>query len=148
MLDHRACVDAMMERAGHQLPADRLIRLFQAAFDAVWQRALVTLGTVTLTAIVDRVLYNALERHPVLAALELGGDGIDCGALARRRDGLARQPLADGLREVLVEVLAVIGSLTAEILTPALHAALAAVPDAGGISEPDDASGGERTHDR
>lgn len=148
MLDHRARVDAMMERAGHQLPADRLIRLFQAAFHAVWQRAQVTLGTVTLTAIVDRVLYNAIERHPLLAPLELGSDGIDCGELARRRDGLAPQPLADGLRDVLVELLAVIGSLTAEILTPALHAALSAVPDAEGFSEPDDAIGRERTNDR
>ncbi len=138
MLDHRACVDALIERMGPDLPADRLLAVFEAAFNAIWRRAGVTLGNVTLTAIVNRVLYSATEQFPALSALRLGSDGIDCHELAGRLDRLERQPLAEGLHFMVVELLTVIGSLTAEILTPALHAALATVTVAEGCVETGD----------
>lgn len=138
MLDHRACVDALIGRVGPELPPERLLAVFEAAFNAVWQRAVVTLGTVTLSAIVNRVMHSATERYPELTALRLGSDGLDGRELAKRLDRLERQPLAEGLHFVLVELLTVIGSLTAEILTPALHGALAAPTGAEGSLEPGD----------
>lgn len=147
MLDHRACIEALTRQTGQDMPPDRLLRLFEGAFNAIWRRAQATLGDVTLTAIVNRVLYNATEQYPALSVLKVTGDGIDCSEIDRALDGLAPQPLADGLRYVLVELLTVIGNLTAEILTPALHEAVSAVTEADGCQAPEGAIVRERTDD-
>jgi hypothetical protein len=147
MLDHRACVNAMAERMSDQLPPGQQLNVFEAAFNAVWRRAQLTLGEVTLTAIVNRVLYITSERYPVLADLRLSADGIDCAELNQRLARIARPPLAEGLHFVLVELLTVIGNLTAEILTPALHEALSTVTEADACLEPGVPMGRERNHD-
>jgi hypothetical protein len=125
--NHGACVDAWMERGAKGLPPDRLLLAFEWAFAALWQRAHQTLGDVTLTAIVDRVIYVSAERYPMLSALKLEAVGLRCGDLHHRASSLDGDQLAQGARFVLVEFLTVLGNLTAEILTPALHAELAKV---------------------
>ena len=122
--DPRACVDAWAERAARGLPADLLVQAFQGAFDALWRRAQLTRGDVTLMAIVDRVLYNAAERYQELSSLTVEPAGLRTQALRDRADGVNVDELLQGIRFVLVEFLTVLGSLTAEILTRALHAEL------------------------
>jgi len=123
---HSAFVRTWMERT-RGLPSQQLLRAFEQGFRVMWGRAHQTLGNVTLTAIVDRVLYVAAERYPMLASLKLEEGGIHCQDLHQRAGSLERDQLAEGVRFVLVEFLTVLGNLTAEILTPALHAALAKV---------------------
>ncbi|WP_129575938.1 MULTISPECIES: hypothetical protein [Sorangium] len=124
-----------MDRVAQGLPPDRFAHLFERAFSALWRRAHVTLGEVTLGAIVDRVLYYASERYPVLSSLEVNSAGLYCVELQVLAGGLPRDELAEGLRFILVEFLTVLGNLTAEILTPALHAELSKVAqeEAGGV---------------
>ena len=116
-----------MERAAKDLSPERLLQLFEQGFAALWQRAHQTLGDVTLTAIVERVLYTAAEQFPFLSSLEIEASGIRCQELRERAGTLHRDQLAVGIRFVLVEFLTVLGSLTAEILSPALHSELSKV---------------------
>src|SRR5687767_6569125 len=125
--DHGACVDAWLERVMQDLPINGPLPMFERGFGALWRRAHRTLGDVTLTAIVDRVLYTAAERYPELSSIEIDAGGIRCQELHKRAASLDHMQLAEGLRFVLVEFLAVLGNLTAEILTPALHSELAKV---------------------
>jgi hypothetical protein len=122
--DHGACVDAWMDRVTRDSPPERLIREFEHGFAALWRRAQQTLGDVTLTAILERVLYTSAERFPVLASLKIEATGIQSHGLHERAESMHHDELAQGIRFVLVEFLTVIGTLTAEILTPALHAEL------------------------
>jgi hypothetical protein len=137
---HSACVDAWMERVAKDLPPERLIQAFEQAFGAVWRRAHQTLGDVTLTAIADRVLHNAAEQFALLSTLAVEVAGLRCQQLRERAAGLHREELAAGLRYVLVEFLAVLGNLTADILTPALHAELSRVSPRG-ATEPGEGAG-------
>jgi len=125
--DHRARVDAWMERATKEAPPERLFDAFESAFGAMWRRARVTLGDVTLTAILDRVLYTAAERFPSLSSLEMDATGLRTDKFRQGAGGLQRDQLGEGIRFILVEFLTVLGNLTAELLTPALHAELAKV---------------------
>jgi len=121
---HVACVDAWMGRAG---PTGLRFDAFEHALNALWRRALATLGEITLGAILDRVLYVASERHPLLSPLSVGTTGV---CLDDIRPIVAEGPtraLQDACRFVLIELLTVIGNVTAEILTPALHAKLSSV---------------------
>jgi hypothetical protein len=121
---HISLVNAWMGQAASGTPPSRLVHVFEQGFGAVWRRANRTLGDVTLTAIAERVLYNAAERYPILSALKVESAGLRCEALLEAAGGLRHEDLAEGLRYVLVEFLTVLGNLTAEILTPVLHAEL------------------------
>lgn len=101
------------------------MHLFEAALRVLWGRTKTTLGEVTLTAIAERVLSKASEKFPLFSTLKVEPtEGIQCREL-RKGIGSVRDPaLLEGIRFVLVEFLTVLGNLTAEILTPELHAEL------------------------
>lgn len=125
--DHSAFVTQWMEGAVRGLPGAALLPLFERAFAAIWQRALVALGEITLTAIADRVLYTAAERFPPFSSVQVTGGGLQCQLLAARAAELTPERLGEAIQFTLVEFLTVLGSLTAEVLTPALHAELSKV---------------------
>jgi hypothetical protein len=125
--DHAACVNAWMERCAKELPPERLIQLFGQGFAAMWRRAHRTLGDVTLTAIADRVLHRAAEQFPTFSSLKVDVTGLQCDALRESAGGLQHDQLEEGARFVLVEFLTVLGNLTADVLTPALHSELSKV---------------------
>jgi len=83
---------------------------------------------VTLTAIAERVLHNASERFSLLWSLKIEPTrGIQCRELSDRIGSVEPAELREAIRFVLVELLTVLGNLTAEILTPALHAEISKV---------------------
>ncbi len=136
--DHIAAVDAWLATAASQ-PTAQLLDLFERAVAAIWRRAQRALGEITLSAIAERVLHVARERHPLLLGVE-----IECGQArldALRAGGPTRDEIVAAVRFLLVEWLTVLGSLTAEILTPALHAELATITPA----RTDDQGGGSPT---
>jgi hypothetical protein len=127
-IDHAACVDAWLERAARGLSPERLLQLFEASLGALWAHTKITLGEVTLTAIVDRVLYNTAEKFPLLSPLVVEPNGgVQFQELRARAGAPDQVELEAGIRFVLVEFLRVLGNLTADILTPELHAELSKV---------------------
>jgi hypothetical protein len=123
--EHAVHVEAWMQAAAKGQNADEMFQLFEKALRVLWQRAHGTLGDVTLAAIVDRVLHTTIDRSPLLAALKVDPSGFHFDELGEN----ARDPVAvaQAIELFLVEFLTVVGSLTAEILTPALHSALSGV---------------------
>jgi hypothetical protein len=101
---------------------EALLGAFEAAFTAVWQRSCLVLGDVTLSAIVERVVHVASEQHPLLGELVLEPPLLRCDRLGEA--GARYDELLAGLPVVLVELLTVLGNLTAQILSPALRAAI------------------------
>ncbi len=127
---HRQRVDAWMERHTTALRAPELAQLLGLALGALWDRANVTLGEVTLVAIFHRVLSNTKRKFPVMAALRLEPKTetfSDLAAGGSSAASLDRAELARAMQFVLTELLTVLGTLTGEILTPALHAELSTV---------------------
>jgi hypothetical protein len=122
---HRASVDAWLERADAGMPPEQLLQTFAEGFDTVWRRAHRTLGEVTLVAIGDRVLHNAAEQFPTLSVLKVESTGLQYKELGALAVSLDSEQLLAAMRFVLLEFLTVLGALTAEILSPALHAELA-----------------------
>jgi hypothetical protein len=123
--EHAAIVDAWLKRSTTGVAADVALRWFEEALNALWTRSATTLGDVTLTAIAERVLYDAIEKFPRFAALKVEPTaGIQCAELRAQLGSLDAAEWREGMRFVLVEFLTVLGHLTAEILSPALHLAL------------------------
>ena len=106
------------------LPVPELLDVYERALDAIWRRAHLSLGEITLVAIVDRVLYHGVERFPHLAALRVEPSGVHFGELRPSAEALDVALLEESLQFLVVELLRVLGTLTGEILTPGLHAEL------------------------
>ena len=122
--DHRASVVAWMARAGENLPAEGLVLAFEEGFGALWRRAHQTLGNVTLTAILDRVLHYATEKYPMMSSLRVEASGVHCEKLRENMAGVPPTQLREAIEFVMVEFLTVLGNLTANILSPSLHVEL------------------------
>jgi hypothetical protein len=116
----------LRENVQGRLP-ERQAKLFVSAFNTLWRRAKRTLGEATLLAIGERVLYLARERFPLLAGVSVGPEGLEGleTALLNAATSAPKADLTDTIGYVLTEFLTVLGRLTANILTPALHAELA-----------------------
>jgi hypothetical protein len=130
---HATFVGGWLERSAKDLSPAALLRLFRTAFGALWTRTKTTLGEVTLIAIAERVLHDASGKFPFLSALEIeANSGLQFRELDERIGSVDGVELRDGIRFVLTEFLTVLGHLTAEILTPELHAELShvALPEA------------------
>lgn len=126
--DHTERVDAWLEATTPGVAPEALCALLERALNALWQRTKTTLGEITLTAIVDRVLYNATEKYPFLSSISVAPSvGFRCEGLRERADAQESTLLIAGTRFLLVEFLTVLGNLTADILTPELHEALARI---------------------
>jgi len=124
---HRAAVDAWLALAVDLGSSAEVVHTFDQAFELVWNHVGAALGTVTLSAIAERVLHDAVARYPFLSAINPrpNGDARWRDTLRVRLAMVPRTDLLAGLRFGLIELLTVIGSLTAEILSDDLHAALA-----------------------
>jgi hypothetical protein len=109
------------------LSPDQLLQLFEHAMGALWNRAHPTLGDVTLSAIMDRVLYNASERFSPFERLKVEPTGIDFRGFHEEGNVFDDDELIEGIQFVIVEFLVVIGNLTGEILTPALRSELSKI---------------------
>jgi hypothetical protein len=82
---------------------------------------------VTLTAIVQRAIHSSERRHAELA--QLGLHVTNAGTIELTNPSAPRVDLRAAVACVLVEVLHVLGELTAGALTPALHAALSSAAE-------------------
>jgi hypothetical protein len=125
---HARFVEEWWAARASELPPVQLVALFDLALSTLWRRARRTLGEVTLGAIVERVLATSSELHPLLAGIRLDHGRISSEELWSRAAGLSEQELRAAFCAVLADWLTVTGSLTAEILTPALHQALSEIP--------------------
>ncbi len=132
---HAKAVDHWLDATAAGLNGDQFLTLVAAGLDAVWARTRVTIGEVTLVAIAERVLHDVGARFPPFAALMVEPDGIVFRELLGRAETMRDSEAREGGRFLLVELLTVLGNLTAEILTPDLHARL------GRVTPPDAARG-------
>lgn len=102
-----------------------LLELLGLGVASLYAAAAKTLTPVTLAAILDRVAAHARTRFPSFARLEVGPAGLELQPLRASLTPPPREETIACTEFVLTEFLGVLGALTAEILTPRLHAALA-----------------------
>jgi hypothetical protein len=121
---HAERVDDWLRELPEDLSLDELMGRFESMFGTLWKRAHQTLGEVTLTAILDRVVFLASESHPLASELEIGPHGLSCRKLLGRSREFESEQARRVMRHVTTQFLSLLGNLTAEILTPALHAQL------------------------
>lgn len=136
---HITVVDLWLKSLPQSLDAPAYIDAFQSALTAMHAKVNKTLGEITLRAIIDRVVHVCSEEYPFLSLIRILPDGgARCDELRRQVSALLPDELQQGTRHVLIELLTVIGTLTAELLTVELHDALltSVAPGDGAAARP------------
>lgn len=132
---HSKHVQAWVIQNAGSLSVEPLLRLFEKAFHVLEQRSLATLSSVTVLVVIDRALHESQLKFPVLEKLIITPEGIKFSALVS--SAAANDQLREALSALLIELLNVLGNITADILTPALHSELLTVT-ANSIAKPDE----------
>ena len=129
---HAQVVDAWLARAAAPRSTRLLLRTFETTLCALWSRAVGTLGDVTMNAVADRVLANAVAQFSCFGALHPSVAGPLRRYELRLQSRLGKVAFGElvlGIRATMIELLSLLASLTADILTPELHDELAHRPD-------------------
>jgi hypothetical protein len=125
--EHAAVVDEWLaSQSDRCASASGVGAVLLEALRLIWARTRTMLGDVTLSAIFNRVLATKRSELPELERIALAVTATFTITLdGDKLEGGDRDALLAATRALLVETLAVLGRLTGETLTPALHAALA-----------------------
>ena len=102
------------------LPLTQRAILLEKAVHVVEQRALMTLSKVTLEVIFDRVLHQSNEKFPILSNVKLKNKQLSFHELHNDK-GHKPEEIVEALRYFLIELITVLGRITADILTTPLH---------------------------
>lgn len=122
---HRTCVDAWIKQIVAEAAPRDMCTAFEDAFGALWCRTHRMLGDVTLLAIAARVFSTSAEQFPWLVAVKIDTNGLCAGELRHQTAQVNPAEFESAICLVLIEFLTIIGNLTADVLTSALHAELA-----------------------
>ena len=124
---HTKVVSAWEEKNTKALTSEQLVQVFGSAIRAIEQRCLITLSSITVKVVVDRVLHESTEKFSILSKVSIESAGLDFSALLKMGVDEKTEELRKALHYLVVELLAVLGNITANILTVSLHKELMSV---------------------
>ena len=117
---HSVVVSSWEKKAASHLSLVQHVQLLEKGIREVEQRAGQTLSRVTLLVILDRVLQKSKVRFPVLLNVTLEESSLNFKISSLFINQESAQ-LILALRFLLIELLNVLGRITADILTIPLH---------------------------
>lgn len=118
---HRELVELWISQNFQNLSPDQRAEFFESAFEVIIRRTLKTLSSVTLQVVLDRVLFQGREKFPLLSDVKIEAAAFKFEPLIRNLKIYSSDTVTDALSYLLIELLGVIGTLTADILTEPLH---------------------------
>jgi hypothetical protein len=136
---HAKLAASWADKNGKGLSSGQLVQLFGKAIQAIEQRSLVTLSIVTVTVVIDRALYESKDTFPLLSEIKIESGRMNLSGLLDNSAHHEPEELRKALLHLLIELLNVLGNITADILTTPLHKVLMEV-----TGEPASASTGHQ----
>jgi hypothetical protein len=115
---HAQAVKEWFELNASGLSPAQQIHLLEQGILAIEGRACAVLSSVTMMVIMDRVLYQTQQKFPILPRATLQQHLLETTLV--EKDQHAEEIVA-ALTYLLVELLGVLGRITADILTMPLH---------------------------
>jgi len=130
-------IDAWLEQATKDMPAKKIVAVFSHALKSLSRKASRSLNQLTLMAIVNRVLYQCKDKFPLLQELKVDSTGINFDQNQYQLEQSDPEELRESFRYLFVELLSVLGDLTADVITSELEENAAAIFSEGEKAEDD-----------
>jgi hypothetical protein len=125
--NHTDQVKAWTQAATQDLSPEQLIAFFEQALSALWTQGRATMSSFMMTAVLERVIFNSAENHPVLSRLKIQETGISFEEIRKSKITSSESELIDAFQLMIVEFISILGGLTNEVVTPALYSELSKV---------------------
>ena len=109
------------------LSAMQFNSLYINAIQAVLHKSHGPLSSITVSAVVDRTLFECKEKYPVLLPIANVSGQLQLNDFLDKLEACQPDDVQKALQEFLIDLLDVFGKITAEILTKYLHQELLAV---------------------
>jgi hypothetical protein len=109
-------VDQWIERNAQGLSLDQLVALFQEALHRLQERTLLCLSEVTFFAVLDRVLIQSQQQHPLLKRVRVTSKVISFDHSMAGGPVPESKEIIESFRCFLTHLLNVLGSITGGIL--------------------------------
>jgi hypothetical protein len=101
-----------------------IVQIFNSTFSKVWNSAQLTLGSVTLQAVTERVMSVTKDEFIWLPPLHSEGHGVNFQNFSEDGYPVSRDELIRGLSFLMTELITVLGSITGEVISKKLHSSL------------------------
>lgn len=118
---HTQQVEEWASQDADKLSAKMQVQLYAMAVEAIEIRSRNTLSSVTVLAVVDRVIHESKEKIPILFPVTIDSNGMNLSGLLETCEACKKADLSKALRFLLTELLTILGDITADILTDPLH---------------------------
>lgn len=117
---HAKLIDDWEKAVATKIKQEQHIKLIEKAIKVVEARSLHTLSSITYSVIVDRVIHQSSKKYPLLLKTNLKSGSFNFKEV-HQDNSHSRQMVLEALRFLLLELLRILGRITAEILTTPLH---------------------------
>ena len=118
---HARTVSLWLQKFPATLTQEEFVGAIEKVFDQALEKTQITISEVTLSAVLDRILYNSAVKFPILNELKLDGAKLKFASLKRHVKSSSNSEIKAAFLYFFTEFFFVIGNLTAEHLTPILY---------------------------
>lgn len=121
---HEAKVRVWLKETTTGMDASELIDHFEYAITVIWSRAADTVSDVTVAAVFDRVLTEAVHLHPCLALYNIQNGHLKLDKCRTELMLKTNEEIAQIMLFVFTEFLTILGNITAEVISNQMHKSL------------------------
>jgi hypothetical protein len=125
---HSAFVTAWLAEATAGLSPEQVLDLAEEALNRLWRRVNLSIGVLTLQAILDRAIFVSADLWPPIGRIRVDATGVHCRDLRQDADAETAATMIAGFRGLFITLLTILSDLTADMLTTALYQTLHPFP--------------------
>lgn len=125
--EHAKKVDEWISKSVVGLEQVDQARVFASAILAIENRILLTLSSITWKAILERALSQSIEQHPLLSGIKVEAHGLSIAGLLPTLQSEQTNQVIESFRFFIIELMTIVGNLTAEVLSEPLYRVLSEV---------------------
>jgi hypothetical protein len=109
------------------LSADQVETLFETALLKLWDNARISISSVLLASVLDRVIHISSPKFNFLSSISITEDGPDFTKFRGGAAGIDKTELIKAMELVLIQTIAILGNVTNEVIVPRLYDQLSKV---------------------
>ncbi len=88
------------------------IVLYEELFKKIWDRVVISLGVITVTALVRRIIRKSSQRFPFLGALTVNNEGVNFLILKTKIRSEELENIKEGFEELIINLIDLLVELT------------------------------------
>jgi len=95
---------------------EEVVDIYDDLMETIWSKITPTLGVVTVRTIMERAIFKTSQKHSIITAVKVTGEGVDFSELKSRVGERERAQLRDAFKEFVANLFDILAKLTGNVL--------------------------------